>query len=126
MQSRLSLLAWLMGLMLLPGCGGPSMAPVTGRVTFNGKPVGEASITFAPLPKSEGDKEPGKAATGFTDAEGKYALSTYRNYDGALVGKHQVIVALEDTNPARCKREKRLTWEVKPGDNSVDIEMDGK
>ena len=112
---------------LLPcGCGGPAMAPVKGRVMFNGKPVKEAAITFAPIPKSDADKEPGKPATGFTDEEGYYELSTYKPLDGALVGEHKVTVVLDDTNPARCKRTKELKAEVKAGGSEVNIEMDAK
>jgi hypothetical protein len=35
-------------------------------------------------------------------------------------------VTLDDTNPARCKRSKALTLEVKPGPNEFTIEMDPK
>jgi hypothetical protein len=105
------------------GCG-RSIVPVKGRVTFDGKPVTEAAVTFNPLPKKEDDLEPGKPATGYTDADGKYALSTYKNYDGALVGKHRVNIALDDTNPARCKRSKQLDVEVAPGQTEFNFEMD--
>lgn len=95
------------------------MATVKGRVTCYGKPVKEAAITFSPAPRSQDDREPGKPATGFTDAEGNY-----RELDGALVGQHRVLVTLDDTNPARCKRSKQLALEVKPGSNTFDIELD--
>ena len=58
------------GLAALSGCGGPTMAPVKGRVMFNGKPVKDAALTFTPDGKSAEDKEPGKPATGFTDEDG--------------------------------------------------------
>jgi hypothetical protein len=102
------------------------MAPVKGRVTFNGKPVKEAAITFAPVPKTDKDKEPGKPATGFTDEDGYYELSTFEPLDGAIVGNHKVTVMLDDTNPARCDRLKELNTEVKPGGNQFDVEMDAK
>src|SRR5262245_40614367 len=91
---------------LLAGCSGPRMSPVKGQGTCTGKPVAEAAITFSPMPRFEKDLEPGKPATGFTDAEGNYTLSTFKNYDGALVGKHRVTVVLDDTNPARCPHSK--------------------
>jgi hypothetical protein len=99
------------------------MAPVKGRVTCNGKPVAEAAITFNPVPQSEKDKEPGKPATGYTEADGTYVLSTFRKHDGAIVGKHRVTVVLDATNPARCKLETESVREVKPGGNEVDIEL---
>ena len=51
-----------LAVIVLPGCGGPTLAPVKGRVTFKGKPVPDAALTFAPVPKSDKDKEPGKPA----------------------------------------------------------------
>jgi hypothetical protein len=99
------------------------MAPVKGRVTCDGKPVKQASLIFSPVPKNEGDKEAGKPATGFTDAEGNFVLSTYKPLDGAQVGKHDVTITLDDTNPARCKRLTKTTREVAPGENEIVIEL---
>src|SRR5262245_43673197 len=101
------------------------MASVKGKVMFNGKPVKEAQVTFSPT-GAEGQKETGKPATGFTDENGNFELSTFKNYDGAIVGSHSVHVVLDDTNPAKCKRIKDQTLEVKPGSNEFTIEMDPK
>ena len=106
-----------LSLVVLAGCGGPKMAPVKGRVMFNGMPVKEAQVTFAPT-GAEGQKETSKPATGFTDDNGNFDLSTFKNYDGAIVGPHSVHVVLDDTNPARCKRTKDQTLEVKQGPTS--------
>jgi hypothetical protein len=120
---RLRFLLLLVGLALVPGCAKPTMAPVKGRVTCHGKPVADAAVTFAPVPRAGEEKEPGKAATGFTDAEGNFTLSTYRNYDGALIGQHSVTVSLDDRNPARCSRTTKTSKEVKPGRNEIDIDL---
>ena len=109
--------------LLLSGCGGPVMAPVKGKITCNGKPVKAAAVTFSPVPASEGDKEAGKPATGFTEEDGTFVLSTFKTRDGAIVGQHKVLVMIDETNPAKCPRETRITWEVKPGDNVVEIEL---
>jgi hypothetical protein len=111
--------------LLVAGCGGPQMAPVKGKVMFNGKPVKDAAVTFAPAGAAD-QKETGKPGTGFTDENGDFELSTFKNYDGAIVGSHNVRVTLDDTNPAKCKRIKSLTLEVKPGANEFTIEMDPK
>ena len=121
--SRGYLLVLMIALMLLSGCGGPTIAPVRGRVTWNGKPVKDAMVTFSPRPKSEDDKEPGKPATGQSDADGNFVLSTYKPYDGAQVGMHQVTISLDDANPARAKRSTRMELEVKPGENELNIEI---
>jgi hypothetical protein len=124
MTARALLPVAFAGLVVLTGCGRQSMAPVKGRVTCNGQPVREAATTFSPIPKTEDDKYPGKPAAGFTDADGMYELSTYKPLDGALVGRHRVTVALDDTNPARCTRQKDLELEVKPSGNELNIELD--
>jgi hypothetical protein len=108
---------------LLAGCGDIAMAPVKGRVLCNGKPVREAAVTFSPAPSSAKDMEPGKPGTGFSEEDGSFALSTYKNFDGAHVGQNNVTVVLDVTNPAPCKRTLSLTLEVKPGENDFALEM---
>jgi hypothetical protein len=120
----LCLPAAFVGLALLPGCGGSSMAPVHGHMTWDGKPVKEAAIVFSPAPRSDKDKEPGKPATAFSDENGNYVLSTFKSYDGALIGSHNVTISLDATNPAKCKRSTRITLEVRPGDNELNIVLE--
>ena len=105
------------------GCGGPAMATVRGKVTCKGKAVAQAHLIFSPVPRSTEDREPGKPATGFTDDNGQYTLSTFKAYDGALVGPHEVTISLDETNPARCPRLKKINFEVKRGDNEINIEL---
>lgn len=82
----------LLGLLALfsAGCGGASFAPVSGKVTLNGKALPNATVVFQP----EGGKEPGPGSSGTTDAEGKYELkvSTDDKKPGAAVGKHSVSI----------------------------------
>lgn len=76
------------------GCGGqpPGPAklktvPVAGVVTYQGKPVAEASISLQHVE--------GKAtALGKSDATGRFTLSTYEKQDGAPPGKYKVMVAV--------------------------------
>ncbi len=100
------------------------MAPVKGRVMCNGKPVVAATVIFSPTPKSEKDLDPGKPGVGYTDADGTFVLSTYKELDGAQIGEHNVNITLEDTNPARCKRTKRTKVDVKAGENDFSLELD--
>ena len=80
-------LAALGGLLLVAGCSGsnrPSLAPVSGVVTWRGDPVAGAEVMFMPTG--------GRPATGTTDADGRYRLSTFAKDDGALVGRHKVTI----------------------------------
>jgi hypothetical protein len=111
----------------IAGCGevagGPAVAPVTGRVLCNSKPVVAAHVTFSPTPKSAEDREPGKPGTGFTDTEGRFVLSTYKELDGAQIGSHDVSVLLDDMNPAPCKRLSQMQLEVTAGPNDFNLEL---
>lgn len=72
------------------GCSGdtgrPKMAPVSGQVTFQGKPVEGAIVSFS----AEGSP---RVASGTTDANGRYKLTTFDTNDGAPVGDHAVTIA---------------------------------
>ena len=63
----------------------PATAPVHGRVTFQGKPVANASVCFL-CPGAS------RLATAITDIDGNYQLTTYDHNDGAVIGTHTVTV----------------------------------
>ena len=66
------------------GCRRSDMAPVSGRVTCEGRPVPKAIVRFLP------ESRP-MAAAG-TDDDGRYRLTTRRPMDGAYIGRHKVVV----------------------------------
>jgi hypothetical protein len=77
------------------GCGGdPRVATVSGTVTYKGKPLPNAYVAFWP------EKQGERAATGSTDANGRYRLTTYQAYDGAVIGKHGVMIRAEEVQVA--------------------------
>jgi len=83
-----------LGLALLSGCGDDTglgkRYPVTGQVTYNGKPLESGKIAFIPV-----DPEKQRTASGFIQ-DGNYTLTTAIPDDGALPGDYQVTVtALE-------------------------------
>ncbi|SFI53124.1 carboxypeptidase-like regulatory domain-containing protein [Planctomicrobium piriforme] len=74
----------------LSGCGrskpeGPSLYPVTGTVTFKGKPLPKANIVFIPLGK-------GQMAAGRTDDNGQFAVTYSDGRPGAVAGTHRVEI----------------------------------
>lgn len=75
----------------LPGCGPsrPPTAPVEGVVTLGGQPLEGAAVTFTPV-------EGGRPATGATDAQGRFRLSTFDPGDGAILGEHVATVYKEE------------------------------
>ena len=73
------------------GCSGraqdaPKLAPVSGRVTYKGKAVEGATVAF------HGPKAP-RAASGRTDADGRYKLTMMNTNDGAVVGENVITIS---------------------------------
>jgi hypothetical protein len=109
------------------GCGGQAgvpLAPTTGRVTFEGKPVAGCRVTFTPTGAlaSAG----ARSATGVTAADGGFVLAT-DGKPGAAVGEHAVFVGSEDANsplPGTADPNLRLT--VTRAENAFPIELTSK
>lgn len=90
MKMRHGTAAGLMCCLVLAGCEAVpahqrGTIPVTGSITLSGAPVAGATVTFL-APKD------GRSASAITDAQGRYALTTFRRGDGALPGDYNVIV----------------------------------
>jgi hypothetical protein len=78
---------------ILTGCSNssrPPTYPVTGTVTFQGKPVAGAVISFVPT------DENGAGASAIADTEGKYELTTWEAGDGARPGEYRVKVSAQE------------------------------
>ena len=79
--------------LLLAGCGNTEyeLAPVSGRVTLDGKPLAEVKVSFQPVSKRPDEPNPGPGSYGTTDEDGRYTLQTVEPVaDGAVVGPHKV------------------------------------
>ena len=86
---------WLIGVVLMAawGCGGTQkIANVSGKVTLDGKPLANATVTFQPFPP-EGSIEAGEASIGKTNEKGEFTLTTLSGSKGAKVGKHHVLIS---------------------------------
>jgi hypothetical protein len=77
----------------LTGCGGGGLVPASGTVTYQSKPIADANVIFTP-------KGEGRAATGITDASGKFVLGTEKTGDGAMPGEYRVSVTPNLPPPA--------------------------
>ena len=113
----------------LTACGGgggteaPELGQVTGKVTLDGAPLADASVTFMP------GKVRSSAAT--TDSEGKYELIYIRQVKGASIGKHNVVVSKlvneKETIPNKYSGEStELNADVKAGANEFNFDLTSK
>jgi hypothetical protein len=121
-----ALCIWLLLLgLLLAGChkSGPELAPVSGRITLNGKPLENADVVFQP----DNGKSP---AVGRTNAEGRYELAYKRGITGGPVGQNTVQIRVSRElvhNPphiaARFNSRSELRREVNAGQNEFDFDV---
>jgi hypothetical protein len=106
-------------LSLLAGCGGPKYqtAPVSGRVTLDGRPLASAHVSFQPI--APGKPDPGPGSFGRTDANGNFRLETIGVHkDGAVVGQH--IVRISPYQPDQGLKDD----DVRPRDTTLPAQAD--
>ncbi|GAA4437044.1 carboxypeptidase regulatory-like domain-containing protein [Bremerella cremea] len=128
-----SLLMTFVGILAVSGCTSapsdlPELAPVTGTVTLDSKPLANASVSF--------ESSNGQVAFGQTDAEGHYELNFRDGAKGAEVGENKVRIetVLEgppapnyrDPIPAKYNSKSTLTRNVSKDNPVQDFELTSK
>lgn len=113
------------------GCGGrEGVAGVSGRLTFNGKPIEGIEVMFTPLEQKV------RPSMGICDADGNYTLAFTRTEQGATIGKNRVSI-IQPTNengspdysvlrvPPQYGENSELEYTVEAGGNTgVDFDLD--
>jgi hypothetical protein len=112
----------LVAVVLAPcwGCGSAGSSPselisVKGKVTYKGQPLAKGLVQFAP-------RNTGREASGQLQADGTFVLTTFKEGDGAVAGKHRVSISELDKSLARDRALRKyaspntsgLTAEVSP------------
>lgn len=133
---RSVLIASIFSLLPFLGAGcdkGPAIAPVSGVVTQDGKPLPDAVVEFQP--------DYGTPSYATTTDDGAYELSYRSGRMGALLGHHTVRVStrgevtdpetdetyvVPETIPGEYNSETTLEFEVERGKNVFDIPIKGK
>jgi hypothetical protein len=90
------------------GCSSSKIAPVSGRVTLDGKPLAGVHVGFQPIARP-GDINPGGGSYAVTDSGGQFTLLLVEGEQpGAFVGQHRVeITAKSEAPPANVDFAKR-------------------
>ena len=85
--------------LIITGCSGDDrgLAPVSGTVLFNGKPLPNAGIIFTP------DEDNTRVGVGSTDKDGKYKLTSFQINDGAKIGKYAITIRAEEGGDSKLK-----------------------
>jgi hypothetical protein len=110
----------------------PKLAPVTGTVVVDGKPLAGAEVWFHPEQKQQDAK--GKefkvsSSFGKTDASGRYELMYDQDHKGAAIGKCRIEIVTADYSGIHekyYKTRKKIppeTIEVKAGKQVVDLDL---
>lgn len=116
--------AFLVAACLLCGCADPSsVATVSGTVTHAGKPVSGVCVQFVPNDKTS------PLATGAANEQGRYTLNRPMGKKGCAAGTYSVRLfeqepgSLPFTLPAEMATNSTLTFDVKSGTNTFDIDI---
>ncbi len=84
----------------LASCGGEQRLPVypaKGAISFNGKPLPNATVIFhAEFPLEDPDGKPAPVPGGYSNSEGLFTVSTYGAGDGLPEGEYRITVSCED------------------------------
>jgi hypothetical protein len=137
---------WLLGCagLLALGCGSNKFAPVSGKVTRNGRPLPNVTVSFQPIAE-QGTITAGTGSIGKTNENGEFTLKAATGESGAWVGKHRVILSilspktgegderrrggpqLEDQIPPEWNQNSQKTFDVPAGGtDQANFEVGGK
>ena len=110
---------------LLFGCGKggePQVAlvPVNGKLYLDDKAFGPALMQLVSEPPDP--KIP--VVNGYVKQDGSFQLQTYKEGDGAPVGKYKVVLSMDPMAPGNVPAVKPLIVEVKPsGSGAVQLDI---
>jgi hypothetical protein len=108
--------------------------PVTGQVLYDGKPAAGVQVFLFPTSAPMFPEVPAHPH-GTTGADGKFALGTYTDSDGAAEGSYQIVLFWPDTKDPEeeTKQDRllgwytvarsRLTTTIKAGPNDLPLKL---
>ncbi len=117
---RFALVTVFFATVFMGGCGGgPTLAPVSGVVTLDGKPYPNAVVNFQPV-ATNGIDAPGLGSMAITDENGKFTLKYDNVKPGAVVGKHVIRIVTNGVFTAPQNEEGTGSDDELPKEAKVD------
>jgi len=104
---------------------------VTGTVTLDGQPLPDARVEFIPTSRS------GRIASGWTETDGKYQLTTSKSVSSVFPGQYRVKITTSvstgtsdadlkttpEKAPAKYNKKTELERTVEDGPNEMDFDL---
>jgi hypothetical protein len=135
MPGRASTILMIALLLLASGCGKKGRVwelnqKVEGVVKLEGAPIPNVHVQFVP----EDPVEQGPISHGMTDEKGHFNLTTEDDRDGAVIGKHKILVIAGRTESGarvggnvpityRTVKDTKCELEVTPDKHSYDVDL---
>ncbi|MCA9127393.1 MAG: carboxypeptidase regulatory-like domain-containing protein [Planctomycetales bacterium] len=109
MNSRVGLFVSLAAV-LFTGCGSdlPPLAPLTGKITADGKPYANGSLMFSPVAG-------GRPSVAKTDENGEFEAMYQLNVPGAIIGKHTVMFEAAGSDEPLSEEDEMNLHKRNPG-----------
>jgi hypothetical protein len=110
----------LVGVGCAPGSKGPKTVPVTGKVTYKGAPIANATVSF--IQEASSDGKTTYTGSGRTDDQGQYKLMSFitpaKPSDGCVPGTYMVMIT-KTAGPSGPSLQDLYTGS-KPGENRAE------
>lgn len=107
----------------------PPLAPVSGTVKLDGKPLAQAQVLFIPVAEGQQPNLKLGPSVAFTDEAGRYTLVYKSPITGAVIGKHLVQISATDKEghelipPSFGARSKKIVEVKASGDKALDFDV---
>jgi hypothetical protein len=119
MLSRVYAVLAVLAAVVLSGCGDslPSRVPVSGHVLIDGKPLELGTIQVIPAKD--------RPATGELGPVGRFTLSTFKDGDGCVLGKHRVAVISREIKSPTSQLWHAPKKYIRPDTSGLEVEVSG-